>query len=874
MTAITRPRDLVRWLAVVATAGIAGTLLTLPVAAPAQAAPGDASDSSITVEWATGNATVGADATATAAEVTAAQPDRSTMVDNADGSGHWNDFKDVKVTVGKTSGLGDEVIDVTVTGMAASTQTGLFLSSNFVQAMQCWGPDPNAADFYETCQYGSWVRQQGEQGGRLSRGYRSIPNAVYNSTSFPFRAVTGDVSAPELLSSGYITDGLERFFASASSNEVPMVPVTAERTARFGFETQSAISQPYLGCGDSRSAAGTRCWLVLVPRGTYSGEWDAARSTGYGCYRDSPLFGEATGEQSGSPLSPDCSFFGNRVVVPLDFDDTRPACAASSAERRIVGSESVTAAFSSWQRGLCATGDTIYSLTTNAGDLTRSQLLTGQADFAAVSRPLTPGTIGATDPGLLETADLGYAPLANTALTFGFVLADTSTQVTDLKLTPRLIAKLLTQSYRSDIPFSNDNDSESYASRPDGWDIFDDPEWQAIGNPAGPRMTGGFAFITPGPAGDDAISQLWEYVQSDADAAAFLRGEPDPWGMTLNPYYLPAGNPAAAGGGYPQDLSAEPLQTFLRIDQTLAPATPEGQEPVAGRIDSTAWNPYAGSFQNTAVRVFRFDTQRTDVWDPLANPVPGGALGGGWVSQPPALLTMARSFMGPTTAADAIAYRLPTASLAAPAAEATTKETVATARTFTTATDETTAAAVAAQTIDPATGTARLDYTALPAGAYPLTFTVNAAVDLASLRLDEAARAQYAQLLSFVADAGQQPGERPGQLPAGYTPLTDPQRAQTRALAERLGASAAVPPPGGGGNDSVRDGGGARPPGANAAPPPTPATQTTLSTAPAPAVDATGAVAAPAQTALGAALAAGAAGLLGAPFLLRRRESG
>lgn len=833
---------------------------------PAQAAGPE--DSSITIEWGSGAAQVGPGAAASPDEVKAAQPDHAALLSdgagNDNGLGHWDDFRNLKVAVDKTAGLGDEVISVEVSGLAASTERNGALLSNFVQAMQCWGPDPNAADFYETCQFGSWKMSIGDQNHKVTRGQRPIPSEVNDYTPHPFKAVTGQKSKPAETGGGrFKTDGLENFFTASSSNELPMIPVRSDGTARFGFETQSAASQPYLGCGDPESAAGNRCWLVIVPRGVHSGEWPAAQSTGYNCY-DMQVFaaGAVTSHQVGSPVSPDCSYFSNRVVVPLDFDDTRPSCPPGSAERRVTGSEAVSAAFASWQSGLCVQDGVAYSLNTNSGNLTRSQLLTGQSDFAVVARALAPDTIGTADPALLQSADIRYAPLANTALALGFIVSDLTTQIDDIKLTPRLIAKLLTQSYRSDIPSTGGRtESESWDSRT-VINMSRDPEWLALGNPALPSMVIGFIFVSPGPQGDDAINQLWQYVQSDADAAAFLGGDPDPWGMTVNPYYLPTGHPNAAGGGFPSDLSEDPIETFPRADQSLYDE----------HFDAFAWNPYAGSFHDTAVRVFRADSKRTYSQEPNTTPPK-------LIAYPPELLTRPRTFMGPMTASDASDYRLATASLAVPLEETTTEESVASARSFVPLSTESMAAAVAAQAVDAETGVARVDFEALPDDAYPLTFTANAAVDLASTGLDRAARDDYAALLQFVADAGQVPGAAPGQLPAGYVPLTEAQRAAARDLADALRAvpsetpeeppaqapagSPAAAPPSGAGSPSTDPSTGLMTPSAAA-------TSTTEEAE----VVATQAVASPAQGAVGAALAAGLIGLLGAPFLLRRPRPG
>ena len=54
--------------------------------------------------------------------------------------------------------------------------------------------------------------------------------------------------------------------------------------------------------------------------------------------------------------------------------------------------------------------------------------------------------------------------------------------------------------------------------------------------------------------------------------------------------------------------------------------------------------------------------------------------------------------------------------------------------------------------------------------------------------LSHAKAAAIARFLDFAAGAGQTTGVRPGQLPAGYLPLTAKLRAQTRRAAKAVAA--------------------------------------------------------------------------------------
>ncbi|MEN2738126.1 hypothetical protein ABCS02_10060 [Microbacterium sp. X-17] len=858
----------------VAVAAFAGALLGQAVPGASIAASG--ADSSITVAWATGAATVGPQARVTADEVRNAQPRHAALSDgngNDGGSGHWADFKNLTVTVGKTGSVGDEVLSVTVAGFPSATVTDLSnaAASNYVQAMQCWGPDPSAPDFYQTCQYGGYAGTPSAQNlvrtYGATRGTADVSDAENEvaTTPYPFRAATGQVSRPHRnvnpgeAHSTYYVDGLEQFFTASSSNEVIFQPVDEGGRATFGFVAQSGASQPYLGCG---SSGRSRCWLVVVPRGSHSGV--RAGTPAEACDTGNPqAYGEVTSIQDGSPVAPDCSYFDDRVVVPLDFDPVGGSCAAGSVERRAVGSEFVAPAFSSWQQALCGTG-TAFGLTTNSGNLVRSQLLAGQTQLGITAQRLAPGNIGTADPASLASADLIYAPLANTALVFGFVLSSPTRVYPSLKLTPRLIAKMLTQSYKIDIPsvsgsYTNPNYSGS-ASRDaianNAEFVWDDPEWRAVGNPVPSDRTDKTALALTGPQGDDAVDLLWRYVLADADARAFLGGAPDPWGAIVNPYYLPPGNPRAIDGGY--DLLSAPLDVFPKADRTLVPTEAVANENFLGRrIDSTSFLPYAGSFDASAARIARADSQRANEWDPYR----------GWVSAGPPLANGFRYLMGPVSAAGAAAYQLSTAAVALPLAVPTTKDSVTSARSFVVASDATLGAAVGSPGYD-AVGGRDTDLTALPADAYPLTMTLYAAADRNSAGLDGGARSQYATLFRYAADAGQVRGQDPGNLPDGYVPLTDAQRTETNASAALLleAKDGASPTP-----ETPRAAAAPAGSGGPAAPAPSSQTQVTASRSSGEAPGTSGAGAPGAV--LGGALVAGVAGLLVSPFLLRRRGS-
>ncbi|PRY67936.1 hypothetical protein B0I08_10597 [Glaciihabitans tibetensis] len=784
-TSLTRSRSAAeprppRRLAVAALA-LAAAVSTLTLSAPVATAEA-AEESAITVKWAGGNAN----------ELQQYQPDHAALKDN--GSGHYDDFKDLQISVSKTTELRTEAVEVTVSGLDGTSNPGG--GGDFVQMFQCWGADPLAVDFKETCQFGSWDSASGfpkaqasvEAAGTLAFDRGTVPGSIPGTTApVPFRSVTGSVSEPYNVetSPGIVEkqNGISAFYTPSISNEIPHGYLNASGSTTIPFEVQSAAAQPHLGCGDRSSQAGARCWLVVVPRGKHSGELAVGTSDCTKLATHPIPFGKKGG-QSASPMSPSCSFWQDRLVVPLDFSDAYASCPVAAAERRIIGSELAVDAISSWQSTLCTGGNAAtFNLTTSAGRVVRDQLLTGQASFALTNKPLTSATVNVENVELLADADLRYAPVINTGFSIGFI-ADTGTvKYDEIKLTPRLLAKTLTQSYKTQLP----RFSLSYSPDPEATYINDgrpltiagDPEWIKLGNPALGKNEP--FLVTSGPAGDDAIGALWSYIRSDADARAFLQGEADPWGMTINPNYLPTTNAKAFRGGLPYDLASdESVDMFPLADQTVIDFP-----GLTADVDSVAWVPQASSLSGTATRIFRADMQFVDTHDPMNTAV--------FVRAAPTLRGVggSRIVLGPITTGDAARLSLSTASLQLPSASPVfdTRTPFLEELHFVSATPEALAKGVEALTVDPATGTAQMDFGGLATDAYPLAMTLSAAVNLNALELDAAARADYSHFLRYAAAGGQVPGDLRGQLPDGFVPLSSSQKAATLSLADTLVAA-------------------------------------------------------------------------------------
>lgn len=898
-----------RWaLAVMLALGATGGAGVTATVAQAQSA-----SSAVTVSWANpGSAVAGY------------QPKRDTA------SKHYDDFKNLKVSVDQTRDLVDQTVTVDITGMPGQTQTvktpggAMFeFGTNFVQAMQCWG-DPHAADFFKNCEWGAFEYESKSAPSVLIGAETGVGNANGRGTTYtksyfskpgeldvPFRAVDGKV-----YSSG-ATDSISRdapildVFNAANTNE-RTVGVDAKGSVSFEFETQSASSQPYLGCGNPSSATGDQCWLVVVPRGTHNS------ATRQYCSTDLTAFPAA---QQGSPVNPNCDYWNNRVVVPLNFRNTSESCASGGNEIAVGGTELAQGAFTSWQKSLCRTKKEAFAFTSSADQLAREQLITGQANAVFTMRPVTKAYVSSSvAPESVAKAKIAYAPMAVASVGVAYVANSGGTTYTNLRLTPRLIAKLVTNSYGlvsglgrtvsvGGVGMSTKVDPSVYELPASAWQspvdaLRHDPEFLKA-NP-GVELTGSGTLVLVGPNASDAIAQLWRYLQADDKARAFLSGKADNVldgdegnaGMTINPYYLPKGYAAAkvptmvlsnlknaqgivmptlvpardSKGNYtwtkvgqtdaegkPLCLCDAPVDTLSQSDQTLMPRLLDTEQQP--RYDMSQVVPYAAGYAAAASQVFGVNTGSKITWEPNAS-LPNG---GTYRSDGQQRWTEA-FISGFTTSSEAARLALPMAALQVPNQ----------AKTFVSPQRTAMDAAVAARVSSTVSGFAMVPSAdALPDDAYPMTGLVYLAVNRAA---PQTQRRAYADLIDAATSTqGQTNGMSIGQLPEGYAPLPKALRQSAATVADSL----RVADPSGS-SSAPGAGSGSQPSGQpSTVAPPSSATQPSNAAAapvsfpsqsitPTPDVTSDG----PPTAVFGGVLVASVLGLAAGPFLLRRKRLG
>lgn len=728
------------------------------------------------------------------------QPDRLPS------SPHFADFDELSLTVSQTTGLLDQAVRVSVSGFAGTKTfrrdgTTITNAQNYLQAMQCWG-DPAAEDFRETCQWG----------GRGFTGFGDIvaPDNTYRvgpedwipgavtGHDVPFKTPGGEsVTGRPTLVDNKASYTLQQYFGAATTNEVTSARVGADGTGFFDFEVQSSITAPQMGCG---TAAHLTCWLVVVPRGSHFGGGESCSSVrDPGNNYDPYSYGRPNSIQGGSPINDQCDYWDNRIVVPLEFAPTAVNCTVGSTEVRVIGSQLMIGAMTSWQPSLCQTVKSTFSFATNPDSIARAQVLEqnpNSPSLAFSGYPMASGELTTDfERTLLGKTVFKYAPVAVSSVVIGFIAEPANGRIEEMNLSARLMAKLLTQSYRFTVPSNSSDVTRPFehlgaVNRAYNY-LNQDPEFQALNPTNYSQFTGNPAIVLPGPAGADAIKQVWRWILSDSDAVAFLNGEPDDSGMTVNPYYLPKGDPAAVVPWYlddqknfietpvarpvglanldgtPKKLSETVLDNFPKNDQSLVPLQLHGEK---FRFDSIQYAPYTDNFLSAARQAFRANPNSKTYWDPIKLNAAGEA--GDWVSSG-TQLPGDKFMITITDSPSAERYSLSVAgvqvanstAIVHPDAEAMTNAL----------------SALSATTVD---GVTQIDPKMVAANGYPMTMVTYAAVNVT--KATSAARTVIANMLRQVTTNGQVPGTALGELPAGYVPLTQAMVAQASTAATEI----------------------------------------------------------------------------------------
>lgn len=713
-------------------------------------------------------------------------------------------FPDLSVTISQTRDLVSQGIRISWTGGKRSSPPASTVGgANFLQIAQCWGEDPENPGHPDrrTCQYGGTLGWGSTRDGNTefeSVAEEDLPFTAPALSEFqptytgiPFVAVNSEKIVDEKLApadrvvsalkwnestqtlvqrlgADFVDLNTNPFFTEYTTNEVRWAPSGLDGSGSVPFEVQTAMQSPGLGCGTPETdaatgaVAGQSCWLVVIPRGT--GDSGAPNIERSGLWWDA---------------------WEHHLAVKLDFKPLGVRCTIGAAERQLAGSELISAAVSSWQPKLCtgASGAAFVLGLGNEADALVKASKTAPSPLALSSFPLNTEIAG------VDQDPLAYAPVAIAGVAISFSIdrephPQNATAeekllarlpLTDMKLTPRLVAKLLTASYRDALPSGTDLTHIGYESgaKPgkNARTIIQDPDFlQHNGGPDGEWahqiVVGASVADALLPSGrSDLATQLWNYVKSDPEAAAWLNGAPDEWGMVVNPWY--STNPEVNPNGVPFSL---PRDNFPKADPVEKPDTTV-TDPAngTGAVNLVTFRPYTHDFENGAYDTLRGDGLILGEWDRF--------------STPPKYRKQARELFGSqkvialTTTPAASLYQTVTASLRNPAGQ------------FVSPTLEGLAAGAAAMTPNPKQPKVLgIDFTSTQAKgaptAYPLTMPVYAALN--PLQSDAQLRSTYASLIRYAVQEGQVPGTDLGQLPPGYAALPGSWVAQASAAASDI----------------------------------------------------------------------------------------
>ncbi|MGZ7086124.1 MAG: hypothetical protein ACXVIH_07350, partial [Ilumatobacteraceae bacterium] len=481
------------------------------------------------------------------------------------------EFANLAITVNQTDNLTDQAVSITWTGGQPTVSGPGRFGRQYLQIMQCWGDDDgtvaaNPGPPPEQCEQGAVAGTYGgvpagvyPAGFALSRVISRSDWANFDANVgvldtrdtnvwLPFRSVDGTVVNiqtdpafnPAVIGGHF---WLNPFYNIITTNEIAGAVTGPDGTGAELFSVVTGVQSSGLGCGQKvQPVAGggkkvPQCWIVVVPRGT-----PAEENVG------TPWEGTIA-DQAGvvtSPVSP--AAWQHRIAIPISFNPVDSPCALGADERRLSGSEVAYPAVASWQPSLCANGDLPpYSYAPVPDGSARLQLLSkapGAPGMVVVSQPIPPTAVDPANPVV-------YAPLTVSGLVIGFNIERNprtdappeeqqlaGVRIADLNLTPRLLAKLLTQSYRGQVNIQQPPPYAWTANNPAHMGLDPDflqfnPEY-ALLQTADTRTFGGLQL----PEGSsDAAQQLWAYVLADPEARAWLDGQPDPWGMKVNPVY-------------------------------------------------------------------------------------------------------------------------------------------------------------------------------------------------------------------------------------------------------------------------------------------------------------------------------------------------
>jgi len=522
------------------------------------------------------------------------------------------------------------------------------------------------------------------------------------------------------------------------------------------FEVRSDVENESLGCSDK-----VKCSIVVIPimgiscaAKELAPDYDATtkRSASFVSCRDGADKQEpgqlydgtggnawVSGRYWWSP-----SNWDNRFVIPISFGPPPNVCELLDSRSPVgfYGTELMAQAGLQWAPAYCLDKSRFKFQANKMPDDAAFDLLgKGGADAAFVARERSS-----------TSGPVGYAPTAITGFAVSYLVdtPDSQGEVKTLKLTPRLIAKLLSTSYSA---FSDKLDRRpGLVNNPVG--INTDPEFRAL-NPGvmtTARQEG--AALMSISVSSDVMWRLTEYLNRDSEARAFLNGNPDPWGMVVNPAYRGIKLPV---GDWPLNDTWRRTRGEKCVIDNTTPLATQLAAPV------TSLRTIAESLIDAYPLM---QTSASEVEQEIGGKVERICK----YSRPPRLGVGERVMLGLVDLGDAERFGLRTAQLQTSATNPGAKFTSSSGRTFVAPDEKGLTKALTAYAKAGESVPFEFDPKKIGTAGYPGTVVVYTAAKLANL--DKAKAKNVASFIRIATTEGQKPGDGNGQLPDGYLPLT------------------------------------------------------------------------------------------------------
>lgn len=515
------------------------------------------------------------------------------------------------------------------------------------------------------------------------------------------------------------------------------------------YEVRSDTENESLGC-----ATNTPCSIVVIPIMGISCIDDNADCQATGRFR--PGSSNFASDGVDDAVSPTYwwseSNWRNRITVPVTFGLPPDAC--ELLDKRVptefYGSELMSQASLQWAPAYCLSKKRFKFQHTQIGD---------DPAYVLVEKGDVPAAFVSGNREGDTTAHIGYAPTAVTGFAVSYIIDEPHNKGErgTLNLTPRLLAKLLTQSYTGS---SRGQQRPGIQKNP--MSINQDPEFQALNPGLDTIAREAAATVLSLSESSDVIKSLTSYIARDAEAQAFIKGTPDPWGMVINPSYKKLKLPVS---DFPLQDQFVPTSSQKCLQDNPAPYFQQIAAPVS-------------NLSKIAQAIL-------DGWPNVQTRCEGGAAGEAFKTGRIDRQGIGTRFMlGIVSLGDAERYGLDTASLQTSSkVRPMAKYTSTAGRKFVAPTNASVAAAVKLakpKNVTSAFALSEADLRKTPT-AYPGTMIVYTVAKLTGLKKVDAAH--VSSFIKIATTEGQVQGSGNGKLPKGYLPIT--KNGATAALYKR-----------------------------------------------------------------------------------------